>query len=625
MALTETITIINNSGKIISTGRELLGVFKEAKASYQAKKAAIRADRAFLQRSQTFDAHAPPAVDVAYQRPVPQGLARQYYDDNYAQPFDDARSQVSHRSYQSYRSHRSARTALTADNLRSHSEVASVPPSRGPPPAYHSPYAETAPRDMTLSRPTLHHTHLATPSVAMPSAHPRHPHPPPPGPGHLVRSATFDVADRPRKVKEIDMNLAYGNVPPDLATRVDLDPAYQGKTREVEAKGLIQHVEHILDETQCVGHSATATIKRLQDDPKAAAAVALSLAELSKLVGSMSPAFLGALKGGSPAVFALLASPQFLIAAGVTVGVTVVMFGGWKIVKQVKERKALQAAAAANAIAYPQIMPGMPVPEAGYPMGQLQPQQQQPYGYPETMVAPDGAYPRGYAQEGYEPGYEQGYGEVYPEGYTVEGGDQEGFDEAVVLEEQLSTIETWRRGIEPLGDGEIADMELISPEAERAVRKQRRQEDRERRGDHAHDDDADDAESRSGRTETSSRTHRSHRSHRSHKTHHSRRDRDRESEDRDRDRDRDRERERDRERDRDGDSLAGSHRSHRSHRSKRSARPSTLAIEEGREDDMNTGLEAVLRPKKENMLKSLFKKKDKGDRGKEDRVSAVVF
>lgn len=573
---------------------------------------------------------APPAIDVAYQHSVPpHGLAREYYDDNYVQRYDDGRSRVSYRSSRSHRSRRPSparsRTALTEDNLRSHSEVASVTSSRGPPPAYRSPYAETAPRDMTLSRPTLHHYHMGpaapapSPSAVVPSGH----YPPPPGPGHLARSATFDAATQPRKAKDVDMNLAYGNVPPDLAARVDLDPTPQDETKEQEVKNLVKRVEDILDETQCVGHSAAVTIKRLQDDPKAAAAVALSLAELSKLVGTMSPAFLGMLKGGSPAVFALLASPQFLIAAGVTVGVTVVMFGGWKIVKQVKERKALKAAAAANAMAVPQIMPP-PVPEAGYPM-----QQQQPYGHAE--MPPDGVYPRGH--DGYEQGYEQGYGgagypegypEAYQEGYYQEGyqeGDEGGYDEALVLEEQLSTIETWRRGIEPLGEDEIVDMELISPEAERAVRKQRRQEERERRraqGGGGGDDPDDDEESRSGRSERSSR---SHRSHRSHTTHHSRRDRDRESEGRDRDRDRDR----DRGRERDEDSVAGSHRSNRSHRSKRSTRASTLAIEEGREKDRDSGLEVVLRPKKENMLKSLFKKKEKGDRGREERVSAVVF
>lgn len=50
-----------------------------------------------------------------------------------------------------------------------------------------------------------------------------------------------------------------------------------------------------------------------------------------------------ALKGSSPAVFALLASPQFLIAAGVGVGVTIVALGGYKIIKKIKAKNALEA------------------------------------------------------------------------------------------------------------------------------------------------------------------------------------------------------------------------------------------------------------------------------------------
>lgn len=73
------------------------------------------------------------------------------------------------------------------------------------------------------------------------------------------------------------------------------------------------------------------------------AAVALTLAEISNIIKTMSPGVLMALKGSSPAVFALLASPQFLIAAGVGVGVTVVCLGGYKIIKRIKTRNAAEA------------------------------------------------------------------------------------------------------------------------------------------------------------------------------------------------------------------------------------------------------------------------------------------
>jgi hypothetical protein len=66
------------------------------------------------------------------------------------------------------------------------------------------------------------------------------------------------------------------------------------------------------------------------------AAVALTLAELSNILAKMSPGFLAMLKTSSPAIFALLASPQFLIAGGVAIGITVVMFGGYKIIKKIQ-------------------------------------------------------------------------------------------------------------------------------------------------------------------------------------------------------------------------------------------------------------------------------------------------
>lgn len=140
------------------------------------------------------------------------------------------------------------------------------------------------------------------------------------------------------------MNLAYGSIPPDLADRVDLDPAYQAAEKETKARNLVGKIEDLLVEAQCLHHTATHIIEHLQGKPEAAAAVALTLAELSALLGKMSPSFLAVIKGGSPAIFALLASPQFLIAAGLTVGVTVVMFGGWKIIKRIKEAKEAEAA-----------------------------------------------------------------------------------------------------------------------------------------------------------------------------------------------------------------------------------------------------------------------------------------
>lgn len=123
------------------------------------------------------------------------------------------------------------------------------------------------------------------------------------------------------------MDLAYGELPPP-------DPI----TDEAELKGLMSRASMLLDEAHCVQHSVTATIASLQKDPDALAAVALTLAEISNLAAKMAPGALTAMKGSFPAVFALLASPQFMIAAGVGLGVVVVALGGYKIIKKIKAR-----------------------------------------------------------------------------------------------------------------------------------------------------------------------------------------------------------------------------------------------------------------------------------------------
>lgn len=275
-------------------------------------------------------------------------------------------------------------------------------------------------------------------------------------PGRLPRTLSeSQLAVRPPKhVNEIDMNLAYGEIPPDLEYRIDLDPARQAEYDESRANMLVRKVEGLLDEAKCLQHSAGATIKHLQQKPDAAAAVALTLAELSTVVSKMSPAFLNLLRGGSPAVFSLLASPQFLIGTGIAVGVTVVMFGGWKIVKRIKEEHA-----AREAMAY--------------------------QGVPFNRPAP----------------------------LRTQSAHSAGIEEALILDEELSTIESWRRGIMPAGaDAESADVELITPEAERAHR-------------HRHKTDNSDARShrsaRTSKTSKTTKTERTAKARKTDKTHHS--------------------------------------------------------------------------------------------------------
>ena len=537
-----------------------------------------------MHRAQTFDVSPTPKQqqqyyleDADYGGDYPWVQRRETYDDGASV----ASSRRSHGSRFS-RSGRKRRPALTEDNLKTHTEVSSTAPSRAPsraPAGYQSPYAETAPRDMQLSRPTFApHDAPHQQQVPMPIYYEDEvlePYQEPPQP--LSRSRSDPSM---RKKKEIDMDLAYGELPPDLEHRVDLDPEHQRRQQqqqppvdqEQQAKDLAEKVENLLTEAHCVHHTANHIIEHLHNNPDAAAAVALTLAELSAILGKVSPSFLTILKGGSPAVFALLASPQFLIAAGLTVGVTVVMFGGWKIVKRIKEEQAAMRVAAQP----------MPMEAAPYP-----PQQQVPY--PATE-----------------------YGETYYEG---EEAPHDRFDEALVLEEELSSIETWRRGIVPFGEDERADLELISPNADRAMRSQ-----------YGGDDSQTERGSvRTRRSKTHKSSSKSHKSS-SHRGGHRRARSVDSSDDRASRRDRD-----------DAGSDAGSERTNRSHRTHRtekserssrttsgksSARHTVKALEDGSRDRDNT-IDVVIRPKKDSLLKSIFKKKKDGAEEREKVRSSV--
>lgn len=129
------------------------------------------------------------------------------------------------------------------------------------------------------------------------------------------------------------MNLAYGDASHAALSRYT-PPEPQNDQQQLD--GLVNKAQWLLEEAHCVQHGATATIAHLQQNPDAMAAVALTLAEISNLARQMAPSALTTLKAAAPVVFSLLSSPQFLIAAGVGLGVTVVMFGGYKIIQRIK-------------------------------------------------------------------------------------------------------------------------------------------------------------------------------------------------------------------------------------------------------------------------------------------------
>ena len=140
--------------------------------------------------------------------------------------------------------------------------------------------------------------------------------------------------DKPqRSSTNIDMDLAYGELPPPLPARSNEE------SQELKVK--VTALQRMLEEANCIQYSASAIIKSLENNPDAMAAVALTMAEISNIAAKLGPGALTALKGSFPAVVALLASPEFLIAAGVGVGITVIALGGYKIVKRIKAKKEL--------------------------------------------------------------------------------------------------------------------------------------------------------------------------------------------------------------------------------------------------------------------------------------------
>jgi len=166
--------------------------------------------------------------------------------------------------------------------------------------------------------------------------------------------------------KSVDMDLCYGDVPPPLPDK---------KYNDVELKEKASKIELLLDEANCLQHTATAMIENLQKNPEALAAVSLTLAEISAIVGKMGPGVLMTLKGSFPAVAALLLSPQFMIAGGVAVGVTIVALGGYKIIKKMQVQKEVDAPLPEPQMAIPMRAATMPIEDSNNQLDELEPQE----------------------------------------------------------------------------------------------------------------------------------------------------------------------------------------------------------------------------------------------------------
>lgn len=285
VGLGETITVINKSGKVVSSSKQLVNVFKEAKAAYRERKAEIKAER---------DA-------VVREKELTKSVKTLRIDD------DDTKSHASHRSKAS-KAHKAKSTHGGRPTME-----------RGYTDSF---YANDSPRssrhrfeeDLNGAGREAHNKEIAR-------RHSDQPH-----------GTSIERISRSNSAP-IDMDLAYGDVPP---------PLPESKYDDMELKEKASKIEMLLDEANALQHTATAIIENLQKNPEALAAVSLTLAEISAIVGKMGPGVLMSLKGSFPAVAALLLSPQFMIAGGVAVGVTIVALGGYKIIKKIQSNNAAE-------------------------------------------------------------------------------------------------------------------------------------------------------------------------------------------------------------------------------------------------------------------------------------------
>ncbi|EHK97689.1 hypothetical protein M7I_6574 [Glarea lozoyensis 74030] len=320
MPAMETITIINKSGKVVSTGKQLVNIFKDARDAYETKK-----------KEKKEEMKAERQKRIAYK--AAQNLIEAREDTASV-----ASSRRSHRSTRSSRHHKDK--ALTSRPPLSHIPEGSVSSSQ------RNRSARPHGKRSSSQDGSRHPSPLF--DDVQPGMVRRHTDLGAPAPGQMTRAGTLpppyslhrSVSDPDVRADKIDMNLAYG----ELHER----PGSRDSNKEEELEEGLSKLESLLLEAHCVQHSATTIIANLQKNPEAMAAVALTLAELSNILKTMGPAVLASLKASSPAAFALLASPQFLIAGGVALGVTIVMFGGYKIVKQIKAKNELAAAQEAN-------------------------------------------------------------------------------------------------------------------------------------------------------------------------------------------------------------------------------------------------------------------------------------
>ncbi|KAK3699036.1 hypothetical protein LTR37_016640 [Vermiconidia calcicola] len=298
VAIGQTITIVNKSGKVVGTSKHLVNVFNEAKSAYSERKAELKAsrrDQADRKSEERKALKQLEALKVEDDDTVSRRSSRRGSEDGKS----TRRKPVPERRRQ-----RPPIERGVSDSFYANDGAMSRRSSHRPSPLRRQ--SEAEPRMKELTR---RHT----------------------GGLELERHSRTPLSPRRASADDIDMDLAYGELPPPLPER-----KYD---TESELRQKMSGLQLLLDECNCLQYSVTAMIDNLQKNPDALAAVALTLAEISNLASKMAPGALMTMKGSFPAIIALLASPQFAIAAGVGVGVTIIALGSYKIIKKIKARK----------------------------------------------------------------------------------------------------------------------------------------------------------------------------------------------------------------------------------------------------------------------------------------------
>lgn len=349
VALGETVTVVNKSGKVVKSSKHLVNVFKEAKSAYGERKAELKAQRREEAESKVRENKARQRFEELKLEDESDTSSRR----SSRRGSEDSRSTVQQgrRGSDDSRSTTRERRRGGGDGKPSITRPRNPPMERGYSDSF---YANDRPQPRrspttTSKRPSplRFDTDGALASAASETRGQELIRRNTDGlisPTSRARSSTH-THTRSASLSDIDPDLAYGELPPPLPERT--------YDTEIELRAKMTTLQQLLDECNCLQHSVTATIDNLQKNPDALAAVALTLGEISTLAAKMAPGALASLKTAFPAVIALLASPQFAIAAGVGVGVTVIAFGGYKIVKRIKANKAEKAELlAADALEY---------------------------------------------------------------------------------------------------------------------------------------------------------------------------------------------------------------------------------------------------------------------------------